>query len=132
MTSFVRVLGIRQKKKVIAEVHEDQQSKGLTVDEIFRNVFIINFAGYDTTANTLAFSILLLATNPEVQDWVGEEIREITVDDHSKDWDYIQVFSNLKRCRAVLICIASLELQTERQEINLLYSSKFFTSLHPS
>jgi hypothetical protein len=32
--------------------------KNLCVDEIFGNVFVITFTGYDTTADTLAFAIL--------------------------------------------------------------------------
>jgi cytochrome P450 len=31
-------------------------------------------AGYDTTANTLSFACFCLATNPEIQDKVFEEI----------------------------------------------------------
>jgi len=116
MTSFVRALGTHQKEEAIAKINEDQQSKGLTVDEIFGNIFVINFAGHDTTANTLAFSMLLLAANPEVQDWVGEEVREITVNDRSENWDYTQVFSDLKRCRAVLVCTDHLDALNEIQE----------------
>ena len=44
--------------------------KGLTL-EIFGNIFVTMFAGRDTTANTLAYAMLLLAAYPEVQDWVG-------------------------------------------------------------
>ena len=116
MTCFVRALGTHQKEEATAKTNEDQQSKGLTVDEIFGNIFVINFAGHDTTANTLAFSMLLLAANPEVQDWVGEEVREVTVNDDTEKWDYTQVFSDLKRCRAVLVCIAYLELLIECQK----------------
>ncbi|KAK3176181.1 hypothetical protein OEA41_007504 [Lepraria neglecta] len=123
MTSFVRALGTHQKEEATAKAKEDQQSKGLTVDEIFGNIFVINFAGHDTTANTLAFSMLLLAANPEVQDWVGEEVREFTVNDHSENWDYTQVFSDLKRCRAVL-------LETLRLYPPILALPKW-TSQHP-
>lgn len=132
MTSFVRALGTHQKEEATAKPDEDHHSRGLTVEEIFGNIFVINFAGHDTTANTLAFSMLLLAANPEVQDWVGEEVREITVNNHSEDWDYSQVFSDLKRCRAVLVCIACPELLIESQTNNITYSSKLFASIHPS
>ena len=132
MTSFVRALGTHQKEEATAKANEDQHSKGLTVDEIFGNIFVINFAGHDTTANTLAFSMLLLAANPEVQDWVGEEVREFTLNDHSENWDYTQVFSDLKRCRAVLVFIDYLALLIECQENNIMYSSKHFACIHPS
>lgn len=67
MTSFIRALDVRTKD------FEGSASQGLSVDEIFDNIFVINFAGHDTTANTLAFSTLLLAAYPDVQNWVAEE-----------------------------------------------------------
>ena len=35
MTCFVRVLGTHQKEELTAKAEENQQSRGLTVDEIF-------------------------------------------------------------------------------------------------
>lgn len=111
MTSFVRALDTRQKGEADPKSSTHQTpSKGLSVDEIFGNIFVINFAGHDTTANTLAFSMLLLAANPEVQDWVAEELQEITTDHEEKKWDYGVLFPELKRCRAVLVCIVCLTL----------------------
>jgi cytochrome P450 len=79
------------------------QTRGLSVDEIFGNIFVINFAGHDTTANTLAFTMILLAANPEVQDWVREEVRRVTKAMDVADWDYERLFPQLTRCRAVLV-----------------------------
>lgn len=42
---------------------------GLTETEIYGNIFVFNFAGHDTTAHTIAFTVYLLATAPHVQDW---------------------------------------------------------------
>jgi cytochrome P450 len=50
---------------------------GLTVKEIYGNFFAINFSGYNPTAKTLAYAILMLTAHPEVQDWVAEELREL-------------------------------------------------------
>ena len=87
MTSkIVRALDTHWKGE--ANVKSDMgqsRSKGLTVDEIFGNIFVINFTGHDTTANTLAFSILLLAANPEVQYWVAEKLREVVENGDSKN-----------------------------------------------
>ena len=77
--------------------------KGLTLDEIFGNIFVINFAGHDTTANTLAYSVLLLAAYPVVQDWVGQELKEVLQDSSSVTWAYEDLFPRLKRCQAVLV-----------------------------
>ena len=104
MTSFVRALDTHQSTETTVKSAASQSpSKGLTVDEIFGNIFVINFAGHDTTANTLAFSMLLLAANPEVQDWVAEELREVITDQDSEKWEYNVLFPDLKRCRAVLV-----------------------------
>lgn len=93
MTSFVRAL----------DQHQKDPSKGMSVEEIFGNTFIINFAGHDTTANTLAFAVLLLAADPEIQEWVAEEVRGVTVGVAGEDWDYATLYPQLVRCRAVLV-----------------------------
>ncbi|TVY16613.1 Cytochrome P450 [Lachnellula arida] len=74
----------------------------LSVEEIMGNVFVMNIAGHDTTANTLAFTVMLLASNPDVQDWLREELISVTGDKPLEDWDY-SLFEDLKRCQAVLI-----------------------------
>ncbi|KAF7887020.1 uncharacterized protein EAF02_003667 [Botrytis sinoallii] len=104
MTSFVRALGVHQKEEMVPSRQTAQSaSKGLTVEEIFGNIFVINFAGHDTTANTLAFSMILLAAYPEVQDWVAEELQEVIKDTADESLEYEKVFEKLNRCRAVLL-----------------------------
>jgi cytochrome P450 len=97
MTAFIRALDARTKDS------GGSASQGLSVDEIFGNIFVINFAGHDTTANTLAFSTLLLAAYPDVQQWVAEEINGVISETASSDWDYVELFPRLLRCRAVLV-----------------------------
>ncbi|KAJ8303849.1 hypothetical protein KUTeg_017432 [Tegillarca granosa] len=64
--------------------------KGLTRNEIYGNSLIFMVAGYDTTANTLTFGSYCLATNPDVQDKLIEEIdREIA----DKPLEYENVMS---------------------------------------
>lgn len=65
-------------------------------------VSVTDFAGHDTTANTLAFTMALLATQPEIQDWVAEEVRDV-VAYQSDDWEYSNLYPRLLRCRAVLV-----------------------------
>ncbi|GKZ57622.1 hypothetical protein AnigIFM60653_012028 [Aspergillus niger] len=102
MTSFVRAMDLKQK---VDEEGKTKTSgsppKGLTVDEIFGNIFVINFAGHDTTANTLSFGLLLLAAYPEVQDWVAEELDGLDEDNIKEH--YGELFPRLLRCRAVLL-----------------------------
>jgi len=79
------------------------QQGGLTEEAIYGNIFLFNFAGHDTTAHTLAFAIVLLATRPDVQDWISEESRYVLGDQHVDSWSYSEVFPRLKRCLAVLV-----------------------------
>lgn len=74
----------------------------LSTDEVLGNLFVINFAGYDTTAIALTFAVMLLAANPEVQEWLSEEIIKVTENKPIEDWTY-DFFPRLKRCRAVLL-----------------------------
>ncbi|KAJ5701492.1 cytochrome P450 [Penicillium malachiteum] len=100
MTSFVRAMDLNKAEPMSGEnVTRRSASKGLTVDEIFGNIFAINFAGHDTTANTLCFATYLLAAHPEVQDWVSEELQSVEV----TSGNYGDVFSQLIRCKAVLL-----------------------------
>lgn len=50
---------------------------GLTEEEVYSNLFVFNFAGHDVTANSLAIGICLLATRPDIQDWIAEEINAV-------------------------------------------------------
>ena len=100
MSSLVRASEVEQMKNSKTNAND---IRGLTVSEILGNIFVINFAGHDTTANTLAYAILLLAAYPEVQDWVGQELEEILPDSSSETWRYEQLFPRLKRCLAVLV-----------------------------
>ena len=82
----------------------DSAHLGLTDDEIFGNIFAFNLAGHETTANTLATAIVLLAAKPEYQTWIAEEIDEVlhSIGDPSK-WVYEEMFHKLQRCLAVMV-----------------------------
>jgi cytochrome P450 len=105
MTAFVRALDVHNRETAAGSpppAREDR--KGLSVDEILGNLFVLNFAGHDTTANTLAFATLLLAAHPEVQDWLREEVRSVTKDSTTPEkWDYKTMYPQLKRCHAVFL-----------------------------
>lgn len=100
MSSFVRALDVHERE--LAESPQLKVSKdgkrGLSIDEIFGNVFILNFAGYDTTANIIAYASYLLAINPEVQDWLAEEVLNIRgtkeYNKSIKDLDYQKGLNN--------------------------------------
>jgi len=76
-------------------------SMQLSDEEIKGNIFIFHLAGHDTTANTLAYTFVLLALHPEVQEWVMEEIKEVVGEE--QDPEYEATYPGLKRCLAVMV-----------------------------
>ncbi|KAB8264692.1 cytochrome P450 [Aspergillus pseudonomiae] len=75
----------------------------LTIDEILGNIYVINFAGHDTTAGSLTYVLFLLAAYPHIQDWIAEEIRTVFPNPDRDTWDYKEAFPRLKRCLAVVL-----------------------------
>ncbi|KAL9596408.1 MAG: hypothetical protein Q9179_004620 [Wetmoreana sp. 5 TL-2023] len=88
------------------KAHTDQEGNapnGLTDEEIYGNIFLFNFAGHETTANILTYSILLLAAHPQWQDWLSEEVEHVFGGEHGgQAWTYDK-FPKLKRCLAVML-----------------------------
>lgn len=106
MTSLVRAsqANIDQKKNSYTGSHQE----GLTEEEIYGNIFVFNFAGHDATANSLALGISLLATRPDIQDWIADEINFVLAGFDSEKVSYEVVFPRLKRCLAVTVNILIL------------------------
>lgn len=109
MTSLVHASQVESK--------EGTSQGGLTEQEIYGNIFVFNFAGHDTTANTLAFSIAFLATRPDVQNWIAEEINHVFGDQDPETSNYAETFPRLKRCLAVAVS------HTQNKLINSQYLS---------
>ncbi|KAF3055565.1 Cytochrome P450 3A13 [Daldinia childiae] len=78
------------------------QSGGLTESEIYGNMFTFNFAGHDTTAHSSTFALYFLAANPQVQDWISEEIQSVLGGRQPHEIDYRTEFQRFKRCLSVL------------------------------
>ncbi len=102
ISSLVRASEEAQKSKDSS----DSTVLGLTDEEIFGNIFAFNLAGHETTANTLATSLVLLAANPDCQEWLTEEIhRVLSGPPISGYWKYEEAFPKLQRCLAVMVSI---------------------------
>ncbi|CAF9937726.1 MAG: hypothetical protein HETSPECPRED_000634 [Heterodermia speciosa] len=99
MTSLVRAsqTSVDQKASTMGS-HQD----GLTEEEVYGNVFVFNFAGHDATANSLAKGIYLLATRPDIQDWISEEINAVLNGIEPSESSYETKFARLPRCLAVV------------------------------
>lgn len=65
-------------------------------------MFVFNFAGHDTTAHTFVWIMYFLAANPEVQDWVNEEVEHVLGTRPEQEWDLKADFPRLKRCLSVV------------------------------
>ena len=56
--------------------NEQMMSKVLNNDETQSNIFVFMIAGYETTSTALAYSTYVLATMPDIQDRLVEEINQ--------------------------------------------------------
>ncbi len=100
MTSLVRAsqANVDQRGSTTGSHQED-----LTEEEVYGNVFVFNFAGHDATANSLAIGICCLATRPDIQDWIAEEINAVLTGVESTKSSYEATFPRLPRCLAVVV-----------------------------
>lgn len=83
--------------KSFMEANENEKNGGrqyLTRGELYGNMYIIQLAGFDTTSYTMLFTLALLATHPEVQEWVRDGIGEVAA--------YEDSYPNAVRCRAAM------------------------------
>jgi hypothetical protein len=82
----------------------DGRDMTITEQDIISNTFVYGFAGNDTTAISLAHTIVNLAAYPATQEWIREEIRYYCEDDDFTKWPYA-TWTKLKRCQAVVVSI---------------------------
>jgi len=63
---------------LLVKANENEESKyQLSDSELIGNVYIMLFAGHETTAHTLAATLGFLSLNQDIQDEVVEQIREV-------------------------------------------------------
>lgn len=80
---------------------EKKGGKALSVEEMIGNLFIFTGAGFDTTANTLSFALVLLARHPQWQTWLFEEIDCIMPRD-TNELEYAAIFPKALRVQAFM------------------------------
>ncbi|KAH5418432.1 hypothetical protein HBI23_153690 [Parastagonospora nodorum] len=83
-------------------VQQPDDARDMTISEqdMISNIFVYGFAGNDTTAISLAHTIMNLAAHPATQEWIREEIQHYCADDDSTAWPY-DTWTKLVRCQAV-------------------------------
>ena len=77
------------------------KSQNLSEEEILGNLFQFTAAGFDTTANTMAYAVTILAVETEWQDWIIEEIDRVGFGEQGND--YTKIFPKLSRCLALMV-----------------------------
>lgn len=75
----------------------------ISEDEMIGNLYQFTIAGFDTTANTMAYAVTILAIHIEWQDWIIEEIDQVA--NLHGDLDYGRTFPALKRCLALMVSL---------------------------
>ena len=76
---YVCIVFLLQKKdllQVMIDTKDEQNKKGLSTGEIVADAVGFLFAGHETTSVTLTFATYLLATHPEVQEKLVNEIHD--------------------------------------------------------
>jgi cytochrome P450 len=67
----------------------------LSDSDILGNAFVMIVAGHETTANTIHFSLIELAINPQSQRLVQKEVQTIFRDEPPENWDYDSSINSL-------------------------------------
>ncbi|XP_063701761.1 probable cytochrome P450 313a1 [Culicoides brevitarsis] len=77
-------------------MHLTQDGRELTPLEIRQNIIAIIFAGYETTAVTITYAILMLAMHPEIEKLVVQEIDEFYKKGDVIDYDLLKNLNYLE------------------------------------
>ncbi|XP_056010005.1 cytochrome P450 3A14-like isoform X2 [Ostrea edulis] len=96
---------------------EEWRKRGLTTNEVNGNSIMFMVAGYETTASALTFTAYCLATNPESQDRLLQEI-DSTIGKGVPDYDSIQKMEYLECVvkEALRICPPAQRIMRETCE----------------
>lgn len=94
---------ISQLLKASEEGEGEKRGKSLSDEEMLGNLFIFTGAGFDTTANTLSFALVLLARHPEWQDWLFKEVDVLLpTNTSSTEFAYTALFPKVTRILALM------------------------------
>lgn len=94
-------------------ISSQKGGQALSEEEMLGNLFIFTAAGFDTTANTLAYALALLCRYPSWQNWLFEEIDAIMPpngdgDDSSSTLDYAAIYPAAIRIQACMLEVLRL------------------------
>jgi len=86
-----------------ASNEQSGESTSLSKDELNGNLFLFTAAGFETTANTLSYAIVLLARYPKWQEWLFEEVDALFPVDISENPEYSAIFPQASRLMSVML-----------------------------
>lgn len=69
----------------------ENNPQALSFEDLAAQAFVFLFAGFETSAATMANSLYELALNPDVQKQAQEEIDRV-LEKHGNEWSYDAVF----------------------------------------
>ena len=101
-TNFLSTLVKASDGEKTRKEKDSKSSQYLSEEELIGNLFQFTIAGFDTTANTMAYTITTLAAYPEWQDWIIEEIDQVV---QSENPVYEEAFPKLSRCLALMVSL---------------------------
>ncbi|XP_039345853.1 thromboxane-A synthase isoform X3 [Mauremys reevesii] len=87
-------VSIQDHKPPVDKALPKKVQKTLSEDEIVGQAFIFLIGGYETTTNALSFATYLLATNPECQEKLLQEIDEFSGKHFQLPMTYIWLYDN--------------------------------------
>lgn len=80
------------------------KTPALSDAELVGNLYVFTAAGFDTTANTLAYALILLTRNPKWQTWLFEELDSLIPDPTNPSaYDYQSIFPRSRRALAIML-----------------------------
>jgi cytochrome P450 len=94
--------------KLVHASENTASGQSLSEDEMVSNLFIFTAAGFETTATTLAYAMVLLARYPLWQTWIFEELEALLSESKSAVSEYADVFPRANRTMAFMLEIVRL------------------------
>lgn len=58
----------------LSDQEKKSSGKFLTEEEISGNLFTFTAAGFDSTANTMGYAVIMLTAYPEWQEWIRQRL----------------------------------------------------------
>ncbi|KGO39614.1 Cytochrome P450 [Penicillium expansum] len=86
-----------------ASAEQGNTDDSLSEEELNGNLFLFTAAGFETTANTISYAIMLLIRYPKWQEWLFEEVDSLIPTDASETLQYTSILRRVTRIMAVML-----------------------------